>query len=80
MKKKYPKYNFIPIFWMASEDHDFAEINHVNLFGKKYIWDTQQSGMVGDFQTNNIDSLINEIFDSVIIMRNHSLRIFFRSS
>ena len=64
-KKKYPKYNFIPIFWMASEDHDFAEINHVNLFGKKYIWDTQQSGMVGDFQTNNIDSLINEIFDSV---------------
>ncbi len=25
---------FIPIFWMASDDHDLAEINHINLFNK----------------------------------------------
>ena len=27
---KYPEQNFVPIYWMASEDHDFEEIN---LFG-----------------------------------------------
>jgi uncharacterized protein YllA (UPF0747 family) len=36
--QKHPNYNFVPIYWMASEDHDFAEINHFYLFGKKYEW------------------------------------------
>ena len=33
LKEKYSKYNFVPVFWMASEDHDFDEINHF-YFGK----------------------------------------------
>ena len=64
-KERFPKYNFIPIFWMASEDHDFDEVDHVNLFGRKYSWETEQSGMVGDFRTNKIDYLINDILKSV---------------
>ncbi len=27
-----PKHPLVPIFWNASEDHDFAEINHVTIF------------------------------------------------
>ncbi len=27
--------NFVPIFWLAADDHDFAEINHINLLNKK---------------------------------------------
>jgi len=27
LKLKFPEMNFIPIYWMASEDHDFEEIN-----------------------------------------------------
>ncbi len=27
LKEKYPDLNFIPIYWMASEDHDFEEIS-----------------------------------------------------
>ena len=34
LKNKYPKYKFVPIFWMATEDHDFEEINHINIFKK----------------------------------------------
>lgn len=28
LSQKYTDYHFVPIFWMASEDHDFQEINH----------------------------------------------------
>ncbi len=28
VQEKYPDYNIVPVFWMASEDHDWEEINH----------------------------------------------------
>ena len=37
LKAKYPTYNFVPIYWMATEDHDFEEINYFNFKGKKFI-------------------------------------------
>ena len=37
LKDKYPTKTFVPIFWMATEDHDFKEINHIHLFGKKTV-------------------------------------------
>ena len=36
LKRTYPQNNFVPVFWMASEDHDFQEVNHINLFGKTF--------------------------------------------
>lgn len=27
LKESYPDFNFVPIYWMATEDHDFEEIN-----------------------------------------------------
>ena len=30
LKKKYPENNFIPVYWMASDDHDFEEIKFFN--------------------------------------------------
>jgi bacillithiol biosynthesis cysteine-adding enzyme BshC len=38
LKVAFPDKNFIPIYWMASEDHDFAEINHLHIFNKKVEW------------------------------------------
>ena len=37
LKKKYSSYNFVPIYWMATEDHDFDEINYFNFKGKKKV-------------------------------------------
>jgi len=44
LKEAYPEYDFVPMYWMATEDHDFAEINHFQLFGKSYSWETPQPG------------------------------------
>lgn len=38
LKVAFPDKKFIPVYWMVSEDHDFAEINHLNVFGKKVEW------------------------------------------
>ena len=33
LKNAYPDKNFVPVYWMASEDHDFAEINNTKVHG-----------------------------------------------
>ncbi len=32
---RFPEYTFIPLFWLAAEDHDLKEISENYLFGKK---------------------------------------------
>ncbi len=44
LKAAYPKNDFVPVYWLASEDHDFAEINHFHLFGKTYEWQAEKTG------------------------------------
>lgn len=60
LKKEYPKFNFIPLYWMATEDHDFEEINYFNFKGKKLQWNHNASGAVGHLKTDGLE----EVFDA----------------
>ena len=61
LKQKYPAYNFVPVYWMATEDHDFEEISYFYLFGKKYTWESQQTGAVGRMQTQELKQILDEL-------------------
>lgn len=62
LKKKYPENNFVPVYWMASEDHDFEEISSVNLFGKKIIWSNVSSNAaVGRLDPSSLNVVIDEL-------------------
>ncbi|MFI5141812.1 MAG: bacillithiol biosynthesis cysteine-adding enzyme BshC, partial [Bacteroidia bacterium] len=61
LNKQNPNHHFVPIYWMASEDHDFEEINHINLFNKKITWATEQKGKVGTFALDGLAAFLAEI-------------------
>jgi len=61
LREKYPTNNFIPIFWMATEDHDFKEVNHIHLFGRKIEWDSNQNGPVGRMSLDKMESVISDL-------------------
>ncbi|AZQ57629.1 bacillithiol biosynthesis cysteine-adding enzyme BshC [Maribacter sp. MJ134] len=57
LKKDFPDSNFVPIYWMATEDHDFDEINYFNFQGKKLQWNKDASGAVGHLGTEGLDEV-----------------------
>lgn len=61
LEKEYPQHHFVPVYWMATEDHDFDEINHFNLFGKKVAWDRESSGAVGELSTEGLKEIKNHL-------------------
>ena len=69
LKTKYPTKNFVPIYWMATEDHDFEEINYFNFKGRKFRWNKESSGPVGRLSTEGLSDFFevykNEIGDGI---------------
>ncbi|OYU96787.1 MAG: bacillithiol biosynthesis cysteine-adding enzyme BshC [Bacteroidetes bacterium B1(2017)] len=41
LKERFPQHAFVPVLWLASEDHDFEEIKSTYLFGKKITWELE---------------------------------------
>ncbi|GAB3935389.1 bacillithiol biosynthesis cysteine-adding enzyme BshC [Mucilaginibacter myungsuensis] len=60
LKDKFPDKNFVPVYWMASEDHDFAEINYTSIGGKKVHWWYEASGATGRIDPVSIRQALNQ--------------------
>ena len=62
LKAAYPQYDFVPVYWMATEDHDFAEINHFSLFSKTYSWEAANTGgPVGRLPLDGLAEVLNQL-------------------
>src|SRR5690606_22302282 len=60
LKEAYPEYSFVPVYWITTEDHDFAEINHTRVFGKKIVWDTPAVSATGRMSTSDIADTVKQ--------------------
>ncbi|MEO0505264.1 MAG: bacillithiol biosynthesis cysteine-adding enzyme BshC [Bacteroidota bacterium] len=63
LKEAYPEANFIPMYWMATEDHDFEEINYFNFNGQKMQWSQEKGGAVGRLTTAGLEEVL-QVFSS----------------
>ncbi|MBL7744272.1 MAG: bacillithiol biosynthesis cysteine-adding enzyme BshC [Chitinophagaceae bacterium] len=62
LKTSFPRYNFVPVYYMGSEDADLDELGYINLDGKKIKWETKQTGAVGRM---TIDKDFLQVIDAV---------------
>ena len=61
LSEEFPNKNFVPVYWMATEDHDFDEINYFNFEGKKVTWNRKDGGAVGRFSNDGLEEVL-EVF------------------
>jgi bacillithiol synthase len=60
LKENFPEYNFVPVYWMASEDHDIEEINHAYIHGKKITWQPHSGGPAGRLKCEGMETVLAE--------------------
>jgi len=70
LKEQFPDTNFVPVYWMASEDHDFAEINYTNIGGKKVHWWYEASGATGRINPDTMRQALNQ-YKGVLGLEHH---------
>ncbi len=61
LSRRYDAYKVIPVFVIGGEDHDFDEMNHLNLYGKEVKWSDTPGGAVGRMNTESLLSVIEEV-------------------
>ena len=62
LKTKIPGSDFVPVFYMGSEDADLEELGHVYINGIKHEWKTNQAGAVGRMK---VDKVLIKVLDDI---------------
>ncbi len=53
LKKQFPTNNFVPVYYMGSEDADLQEVGAYTLAGEAYLWNTKQKGAIGRMKVDD---------------------------
>jgi bacillithiol synthase len=61
-KKQLPENNFVPVYYMGSEDADLDELGHIYVNGEKHEWQTNQTGAVGRMK---VDKALLQLIDAI---------------
>ena len=69
LTEKYPNKHFVPVYWMATEDHDFEEINHFTFRNQKLSWHSLEQGAVGAFSTEGLDKVASVL--NILLGKSH---------
>ncbi len=75
LKAEMPENDFVPVFYMGSEDADLEELGHVYINGIKHEWKTNQTGAVGRMK---VDKALIKMLDAIegeIVVQPHGKEI-----
>ena len=61
LKEQLPENQYVPVFYMGSEDADLDELGHINVGGEKLEWETSQTGSVGRMNTIGLEKIIERL-------------------
>ena len=61
LNEKFPETKFVPVYWMASEDHDFEEVKSFVLYGKTISWESEQAGAVGRMNLFGLSAVVDQL-------------------
>ncbi len=70
LSAQFPASNFVPVYWMATEDHDFDEINYFNFKNNKVQWKRPDGGAVGHFDTEGLQDVFEQFSRQLGTSRN----------
>lgn len=63
---QFPAFNFVPVYYMGSEDADLDELGSITINGEKYSWQTKQTGAVGRMKVDkNFTALMHNIHGQI---------------
>ncbi len=81
LKSRYPQNHFVPVYWMATEDHDFDEINYFNFKNKKVVWERDSGGAVGELSTEGLKQVFSSFSETLGTTTNaEKIKAFFKEA
>ena len=75
LKEALPAYNFVPVYYMGSEDADLEEIGTTFINGEKYQWQTKQTGAVGRMKIDKPFMALIEKMQGQLVNETHGEEI-----
>ena len=63
LKARYPERDFVPVFICGGEDHDFEEVNHLQVYGNRVSWEDKQGGPVAAYDTGSLTEALAALKD-----------------
>jgi bacillithiol biosynthesis cysteine-adding enzyme BshC len=61
LKAAYPDCDFVPVYWMATEDHDFEEIASFHMSGQTFKWEGEHKGAVGRLNPKELETILKQL-------------------